>query len=161
MKRVIAAALVWPPAFFLTGLLFFKTGPDLEQMLSPVLDDQAVTNVSRADDKVCWKWRWIKQHDAEPVGAAWSFVLLGTSVDYPAVVQRQADGRVLTQPRNRTPGPGVSDFCAEIPNYLAKVDDLTISGSIAYRPAHGWWLVWQDVPAVKVPAPSESKGEGS
>lgn len=158
MKRVIAAAIVWPPAFFLTGLMFFKTGPDLEQMLSPVLDDQIVTNVSRIDDTVCWKWRFIKQHDAEPQGSAWSFVILGTSVDYPAVVQRQNDGRIIERPRNRTPGPGTTDFCSSIPGYLTRVPNLEIQGSIAYRPAHGWWLVWQELPAVKVPPPPAEQG---
>lgn len=151
MKRVIAAAIVWPNALFIFGLLWLNTAPDMEQWLAPVLKDQQIEAVERVDDTVCWRWKWRKTHDAIPAGSAWSFVLLGTSVDYPAIVQRRQDGGVVSQPRNRNPGPGSSEFCADIPRTLANVSGLRIEGSLAYTPSHKLWLVWQDVPPVLVP----------
>jgi hypothetical protein len=154
MKKVIAAGIVWPNALIIFTLIWLKTGPIVEQWLSPMLTEQSIENVTRSGGTVCWRWKWRKVHDAVPAGSAWSFTLLGTGLDYPTVVARQQDGQVLSSElRNRSPGPAQSAFCAQIPSTLAKVSGLRIEGAIAYTPAHRLWSVWQPVEPVEVPPP--------
>jgi hypothetical protein len=152
MIRVLAAAIVWPPAAALTFLLFMKTGPDIEAWVAPVLVDQQVEDVVREGDTVCWRWKFTKTQWAQPRSFAWSFTVDGTSVEYPAVVFRGGDQEVIGgNPRHRDRGPGEANLCARIPTTLAPVKNLKITGEGGYMPAHRWWVVPQELPDITVP----------
>jgi hypothetical protein len=121
--------------------------------LAPVLTDQKSEATLREPTRVCWRWSWHKERYAQPTVIAWSLVVDGTAVAYPAVVSRRSDGEVLREFRAATLGPGSNEFCTQIPLELMNVPNLIIRGQVNYALRHGLWTIWQELPAVQVPTP--------
>lgn len=149
--KFIAGAIVWLAAGFIGLGMFYFITPQIESRVAPVLDFQTVDNVERQPGKVCWLWTWNKARYAQPIVIAWSIVLDGTAVEYPAVVERRRDGEVIRKPRASALGPGRNELCATIPSELDRVKNLTIRGQAHYAVSHGLWTIWQELPAVEVP----------
>lgn len=149
----IAGAFVWLVGVFLGYQLFYYATPQLEARFAPVLTEQAITDVSRDGDRVCWTWRWTKTRYGIPDQVGWNILVDGTMVAQQLVVTRERDGNVVRNIRAATIGPGANRLCAPIPTDLAGLSTLTIRGQIAYTMPHGLWTIWQDIPAVKVPPP--------
>lgn len=151
--RTVAAVSVWAVAGIVGTTLFLYASPALETRLAPVLVDQAIEidPGDRTPGRMCWTWKWTKARNAQPVVVAWSITVEGTAVEFPAVTQRQRDGRILSHPQASTLGPGRNDLCVNIPADIDGASGLTIRGHINYRMPHGLWTIWQELPVVRVP----------
>jgi hypothetical protein len=149
--KLIAGAVVWLTMSMVGMALFYYVSPILEAEFAPVLTSQKAEVTVREPTRVCWRWSWHKERYAQPTVIAWSLVVEGTTVSYPAVVSRRSDGEVLREFRTATLGPGSNEFCTQIPQELMNVPNLTIRGSVNYALRHGLWTIWQELPAVRVP----------
>lgn len=151
--RTVTAVCVWATAGMIgTGLFLYAT-PMLETRFAPVLQDQRVEfdPEDRTPGRMCWSWFWTKTRYAQPIVVAWSISVEGTAVEFPAITERQRDGKILRDPQASALGPGRNDLCVSIPRELDKVTGLTIRGQINYRMPHGLWTIWQELPVVRVP----------
>lgn len=151
--KAAAAVLVWALAGIISTTLFVFVTPVLEARFAPILTDQRVVvdEGDRTPGRMCWTWYWTKRRYAQPVVASWSIAIEGTSVEIPAVTERERDRSVLRNPQAHSLGPGRNDLCVIIPPYFDTVQGLTIRGHISYRTSHGLWTVWQELPTVRVP----------
>jgi hypothetical protein len=152
-RKLIAGAVVWLFMGALGMALFYYVSPILEARFAPVLTDQKVEVIEREPTRVCWRWSWHKERYAQPTVIAWSLVVDGTAVEYPAVVSRKRDGEVIRDIRTATLGPGSNELCAKIPLELMNVPNLTIRGSANYALRHGLWTIWQELPVIPIPPP--------
>jgi hypothetical protein len=151
MRKVMAGAAVWLIAAFVGSSLFLYVSPSLEAHFAPVLSNQRAEVTLREPGRVCWRWTWHKERYAQPTVIAWSLVVDGTAVEYPAVVSRRRDGEVIKDIRTASLGPGTNELCAKIPAELDGVTDLVIRGQVNYAVPHGFWTIWQDLPVIPVP----------
>jgi len=149
--KLIAGAAVWLFMCLVGLVLFYYASPIVEARLAPVLTDQKVETTLREPTQVCWRWSWHKERYAQPTVIAWSLVVDGTAVAYPAVVSRRSDGEVIREMRTAPLGPGSTELCAQIPLELMNVPDLTVRGQVNYALRHGLWTIWQELPVVYVP----------
>lgn len=152
--RTAAAVLVWSVAGAIGSALFLYGTPMLEARMAPVLSSQHVEidDDDRSPGRMCWTWFWTKNRYAQPIAVSWSITIDGTSVEFPAITERQRDGQILRNPQASALGPGRNDLCVVIPTDLDRVPGLTIRGQINYRMPHGLWTIWQELPVVRVPA---------
>lgn len=152
-SRTAAAIFVWALAGSVSAGLFLYATPMLEARMAPVLTDQRVETDEddRSPGKMCWTWHWLKARYAQPMVLSWTITIDGTSVEFPAITERQRDGQVLRYPQTGALGPGRNDLCVVIPADIDRVEGLTIRGQINYRMPHGLWTIWQELPVVKVP----------
>ena len=151
--QTLAAGFIWASAGLLGSGLFLYGTPWLESYLAPVLKDQSMTvdASDRTPGRVCWTWRAVKTRYAAPVSLSWAFVIEGTTVEFPAVVERERDGTIVRNPATVATGPAALDFCTNIPQYLDRATGLVIRGQINYRMPHGLWTIWHPLPDVVVP----------
>jgi hypothetical protein len=151
--RAVAAVVVWSVAGVAGSALFLYATPRLEAQMAPVLSSQSIRidPGDRAPGRVCWTWSWVKNRFAQPISVSWTIMVDGTSVEFPAVTERERDGQVLRDPKASSLGPGQNDLCAPIPTHLDRIPGLTIRGQINYRMPHGLWTIWQELPVVRVP----------
>ncbi|MCB8819959.1 hypothetical protein [Microvirga rosea] len=82
---------------------------------------------------------------------AWSLVVDGTAVEYPAVVARRRDGEIIKDVKTASLGPSSNELCARIPAELDPVKGLLLRGQANYAVPHGFWTIWQDLPPITVP----------
>lgn len=151
--KTVAAIIVWTIAGVAGSALFLYGTPMLEARLAPVLSSQGirVDPGDRTPGRVCWTWSWFKNRFAQPISVSWTIMVDGTSVEFPAVTERERDGQVLRDPQASSLGAGQNDLCAPIPSHLDRIPGLTIKGQINYRMPHGLWTIWQELPVVRVP----------
>ena len=151
--RTVTAVAVWATAGVFGTALFLYATPAIEAELAPVLTDQRVEfdSADRSAGRMCWTWYWNKNRRAQPIAVSWAITVDGTAVEFPAITERQRDGRVLRNPQASQLGPGKNDLCVIIPRDLDRVPGLIIKGQINYRMPHGLWTIWQDLPVIRVP----------
>jgi hypothetical protein len=151
--RTIAAIAVWTLAGAGGSALFLYATPMLETRMAPVLDEQSIEidPTDRTPGKMCWTWLWTKVRNAQPIVLSWAISIEGTTVELPAITERQRDGELIRSPVTSVLGPGRTDLCVVIPKDLDRVAGLTIRGQINYRMPHGLWTIWQELPVVRVP----------
>jgi hypothetical protein len=158
----VAGVAVWAFSGLVGSAVFLYALPRVEPWIAPIMANQSafVPPDGRSAGHVCWVWSWVKKRYAEPVVSAWWLVVDGTTAAYPVVAERRQDGTTLTSLRPSPIGPGRTELCVAIPAEVDDIADLRIKGAIAYKPPHGMWTIWQDLPEVEVPPLNVSSSLG-
>lgn len=142
------------------GLFVFRTGPDIEARIFPVLTnvylvppDLSKPNAlsERFPDRVCWKQHIHKSRLA--VAVWWSIAVV--LPDESRVLDGPLDhrtGEPFTSLNNYSSGfDGTTAWCAKLPSDLDPHLPLRIESQSWYDTGHGLWLVPQKGPVVDVP----------
>lgn len=147
--RAFFLAPLWGFAAVMASIFGYNVGPDLEETLSPVITDQAVSEKRRMPDQACWSWKYSKQRSVTWLQDVY-FLQRDDGVRYPVEVMRPDLG--IPTNDSTTAKAGVTRTipqCVMIPEPMRSAQHFVITGEKLYLPWHRIWHLTQEVEPVE------------